>query len=238
MTSISSECLEASRYSTRFSNFHASFSLLHFKLNSNEQHSDDDELIVCSEIDHRSFMESFNKMIAEYRIMLKKFQMFLTALFVCNVLTWICTLWNLIWTFSDGTTCVMQRNMHWEYGHFVVEILFFLLMWMVPIWRLQVNQSMVSRYRDDFVTKIVIKKEKGRMSTASKCPNCEGRGINSMINQHEKLMIKEYLDVIVDNRSPFKIYGLTPTPSKIVWLFSVILGPLTYNTFRYARDMS
>ena len=39
-----------------------------------------DETIAYEKTDHRTFMKSFNKMIGEYRVILKEFQMFLAVL--------------------------------------------------------------------------------------------------------------------------------------------------------------
>ena len=170
-----------------------------------------DHIVRCDKTDHKWFMQSFNAMIGEYRVILKEFQMFWGVLFVCNVLTWAFNIWTFIWRVRPQSPCTTDAWL--MYSHIEIEVLFFEFMWMLLIWRLARNQSLIKEYRDDFSATVVM--ENGQKS-------------------FEKLIIMDYLDTIVHDRSPFKVYGFIPTPQKIGWLFTAVLGPMTFTIVRYA----
>ena len=169
------------------------------------------EIIECESMNHKSFMIPFSRMIAAYRMMEKQFWSFLVVLFVLNVLIWIGLLWNVVWRVDREAPC--STNSVLLDIHFGVEILYFVFMWIVLIWKLTLNQSLLRKYRNEFNTKVVV---------------------SDIQFSSEKLIIYHYLDTVVNDDSPFKIYGFTPSPSKMAWLLTAILGPMTYNVYRYA----
>jgi len=180
----------------------------------NDAHRDYGDIIQFESMNHKLFKKSFNRMIGKYQFIMKEFQSFLMVLFICNVLTWICSLWNVQWR-ADVHDVRCTTKAWLEYIHFALEILFFVWMWMVLIWRLKDNQTLIRQYRDDFNLYMVTEDER---------------------KSYDMMIISQYLNTITEHRSPFKIYGFAPTPSKIAWLISVILGPMTYNVIRYAKE--
>ena len=144
------------------------------------------------------------------RLVLQRFHGLLAALFACNVVIWVCMLWTVLWRVNHEQPCT--TNAWTSYVHFFVEIMFFEALWLLLIWKLGRNQYLLERYRDDLSAKVV-------MRSAEQCA--------------EKLVILDYLDTIKSSRSPFKIYGVVPTANRIFWVFTAILGPLTWNISKY-----
>ena len=99
------------------------------------------EIIECENMNHKSFMIPFSRMIAAYRLMVKQFWSFLVVLFVLNVLIWIGLLWNVVWRVDREAPC--STNSVLLDIHFGVEILYFVFMWIVLIWILDTTTDRV-----------------------------------------------------------------------------------------------
>lgn len=165
------------------------------------------------DLNHNSFQMEFNALINEYRVILEPFQTFMLWSMVGNLILWGINIWALIWRIKE--ICEIDAWL-WVI-HYVTEMLWFELMWLLLLWKIWRNQSLMRKYRDDISAKVVM----AEIETS-----------------HEKQLIIDYLDTIIHQRSPFMIYGFTATTAKMVSLFSAVIIPMTIAIFNYLNQYS
>ena len=157
---------------------------------------------------HVEFMETFQTLTARYRTVVRQFQWFLLIFLIAVLLLWISIFVSIILDYF-GRDCTYVYS---EYIHYFSETIFYCLLWCLPIWKLHRCYEKLLRFKNDFIAKIAI--------TDSR-------------NAVQKVLIQQYLDVMTDNHSPFRIFGVNPGKKTMFALISSIALPILAGVLKH-----
>eukprot|EP01084_Bolivina_argentea_P213983 363314_1 len=166
--------------------------------------------ISLESLDHKIFMKEFNNMTMDYRVLLNRFKIFITVYSAFVAISWFLMIWTIVWQLTPSPCNVSG---YWYYTHYALEIIFYCDLLLVIIWGLMRNHSLIVKYRNMFRIKTMIKHSDTQLIG-------------------ERNIISNYLDTLVFYESPFRIFGVIPTPTKLFWCTTSIILPLTWQIYK------
>ena len=166
------------------------------------------KLYIFDNFDHVEFMQMFEAKTDKYRVVVGKFGWFIFVFFIVVVLLWVSLFISVIFDFY-GKDCIYAEI---EYVHYFAETMFYCLLWTSIIYKLHICHGKIQSYKYNFNVMV---------------------GINKTENAVQKLLINNYLDAMIEHRSPFALFGINPDTKTIVIVFSSVLLPLTTQTLHY-----
>eukprot|EP01084_Bolivina_argentea_P194597 333904_1 len=174
----------------------------YFKIDDFNTKKLDFSVLKYDNYDHVEFMTRFNNMTEKYRIVLANYSGFIVVFFIDVLFLWATMFISIILDYyhSDCSYATI------EYVHYFAETMFYCLLWTVMIYKLHICHAQIVSYKHNFDVKV---------------------GITNNSNAIQKLLIKNYLDTIIQHRSPFAFFGIKPDTKTIVIVFSSVLLPAT-----------
>lgn len=156
---------------------------------------------------HVQFMKDFQRLTVKYRTVVSKFQWFLMVFLFDVLLLWALMVMSIVLDFF-GMDCVYFAI---EYTHYLTETMFYCLLWSLPIWKLHRCYEKLLSFKHDFIAKI---------------------GITERENMIQKLLIVQYLEVMTESRSPFRIAGVNPGKKTVRAIVISITLPVLVQLFK------
>lgn len=167
--------------------------------------------------DHCEFMEEYHLMTDYYIIILNQFHYYIVTFCGLSLIMIACLIWVMVVTYDDNDQCTRKRDLTMFHIHHVSEVLLYFILWFCILWKLNRNHILIQDYKYSFSLNVAIKNPS---------------------NSHEKLIIIDFLNTVIDGRSPFAIFGrVNPTNERVIALFTVIVLPAFWYVYRFVEDI-